>query len=214
MEIQSYEPYHIGIKLSSTMPVEVLRQKILPKLDSFGFNEVAEEKKAQNISHENEVIAKDGANRIELNYPLTALNTVGTDPKNTTETFTKLLNVIKSLGYELKGLTPSIDVVANVFVKTNKAPTILINNSVKCDLDPWKELNKNTNVNGLKIDLIDEEYGKESLRILVGPSSLSPTTQIVLSIRYVNIQTDPIIDFGMKLEDRVKRFVNSLEVNH
>lgn len=210
MEIQSFEPYHIGIKLNPSLPIDALRQKILPKLRSSGFNEVSEDKIPSNVSHEIEVIAKDGNNKIELNYPLSALNTVGTEPTGTTETFKKLLGIIESLGYEIKGVAASIDIVTNVFVKTDDDPTELINGSVKCDLNPWQELNKNTNVNGLKIDLIDEEYGKETLRIIVGPSSLSPTSQIVLTFRYVNIEPEPIIDFGLKLEERTKKFVNSL----
>lgn len=214
MEIQSYEPYHIGIKLNPSLPVETLRQKILPKLRSSGFNEVSEDKIPSNVSHEIEVIAKDGNNKIQLNYPLSALNTIGEDPVSTTETFKKLLEIIKSLGYEINGVAASIDIVTNVFVKTDADPTEIINNSVKCDLNPWQELHKNTSVNGLKIDLIDEETGKQSLRLIVGPSSLSPKSQVVLTIRYLHVEPEPIIDFGLKLEERTKKFVNSLGVKN
>lgn len=210
MEIQSYEPFHIGIKINPSMPIATLRKKLLPKLKESGFSVDTPDELAPNVTPQNEVIALDGKNRIELNYQLSSLNTVGEEPKSTTETFQKLLSLISKLGYEIKGIATSIDVVTNVFIKTDKDPTELINSSVKCDLKPWRELNENANVNGIKIDLVDEEYGKESLRLLIGPSSYSPTTQAVLTVRYLSTEAEDIIDFGKKLEERIMRFMKSL----
>ena len=212
MEILSYDPYHIGIKINQSLPMNILRQKILPKMRNSDFKVDVNDELPSNIKMENEVIGTDGENRIELNYPLTALNTVGTNPSKTTATFEKLLGVVNKLGYEMKGIASTIDVLTNVMVKTNEDPTKLINQSVKCDLGPWKEINKNTNVNGLKIDLIDEEFAKETLRILIGPSSLSPTTQVAFTIRYLNVEPKPVIDFGQKLEERIIKFAKSLGV--
>jgi len=212
MEIQSYDPFHIGIKINPSMPIAILRKKLLSKLRDSEFLVDAPDELAPNVTPENEVIASDGKNRIELNYKLSALNTVGEEPDSTTATFQKLLSVISKLGYEIKGIATSIDVVTNVFIKTDKDPTELINNSVKCDLKPWKELNENTNVNGIKIDLIDEEYGKESLRLMMGPSSYSPTKQVVLTVRYLSTEAEDIIDFCKKLEERIIRFMKSIGV--
>lgn len=211
MEITSFEPaYHIGIKVNPSMPVSTLRQKIIPKFNEAGFSNVAPERLASNVKHEIEVLANDGTVKIEMNYPLNALNTEGEDSEGTTKTFEKLLSILKDLNYEIKGFSTSIDVVTNVNVSTDKNPTKLINDSVKCNLEPWREMNPNTNVNGIKIDLIDDEYAKQSLRLLVGPSSLSPTTAIVVSLRYLTIEPDSIIDFGKNLNQRIIKFLESL----
>ncbi len=209
MEIQSYEPYHIGIKINASMPIEILRKKILPKLRESEFTVDTADELASNVTPKLEVIAVDGKNKIELNYQLSALNTIGEEPTSTTNTFKKLLSILSKLGYEIKGISTSIDIVANVFIKTDENPTKLINNSVKCDLSPWKELNENTHANGIKIDLVDEEYAKESLRLMIGPSTLSPTTQAVLTVRYLTMEAEDIIDFGNKLEERIIRFMKS-----
>ena len=211
MEILAYDPYHIGIKISPQFPIEQIRKKLLPKLRSSEFLVDVNDEIPTNIQHEVEVIAKDENNRIEFNYKLHALNTEGEDPIKTTNTFKKLLEVIGDSGFELKGIAPTIDIVTNVFVKTDSSPNELINNSIKCDLTPWSEINEEAKfVNGLKIDLIDEKYGKESLRIIIGSSSLNPTTQLALTIRYLHIETQPIIDFGENLQNRVIKFINSL----
>lgn len=211
MKITSFDPaYHIGIKVNPTMHVSTLRQKIIPKFKETEFSNVAPERLPSNVKHEIEVLANDGTVKIEINYQLNALNTEGEDSESTTKTFEKLLSILKELNYEIKGFSTSIDIVTNVIVSTDKVPTKLINDSVKCNLEPWRELNPNTNVNGLKINLIDEEYAKQSLTLLVGPSSLSPTTAIVVSIRYLTLEPDLIIDFGKKLNQRLIKFLESL----
>ena len=210
MEILSYEPYHIGIKISPALPMDILRSKLLPKLRETDFGVNAEDVLPSNVKMENEVLASKGKTKFEINYALTALNTVGVNPIDTTDSFEVLLSLLKKLGYEMKGVASSIDVLTNVTVKTDIDPTKLINDSVKCDLTPWRELNENTNVNGLKIDLIDEKFGRESLRMLVGPSSLSPTSQLVFSIRYLHIESEPIIAFGKTLENKIMKFAQSL----
>lgn len=211
MEIKSYDPYHIGIKINSQLPILHFREKILSNLRSAGLNTDNLEEHTSNVPSENEVIALDGKIRIEFNYKLNAVNTEGDDPIKTTNTFKKLLKVIEQTDLEMKGISTSIDVVTNVFVKTDSTPAELINKSIKCDLAPWKEINQDVEIlNGIKIDLIDEKFGKESLRIIIGPSSLNPTTQLALTIRYLHIETQPIITFGEKLEERVMKFLNSL----
>ena len=92
MEILSYEPYHIGIKINTSMPIPLLRKKILPKLRTSEFVVDTPDQLASNVTPQNEVIAVDGKNRIELNYQLSALNTIGEDPTSTTNTFKKLLS--------------------------------------------------------------------------------------------------------------------------
>jgi len=215
MKIDSFEPsYHIGMKINPSMQLLTLRQKIIPKLKEAGFSDVVPERLASNVTLENEVLANDGTVRIEMNYKLNALNIEGKDPENATKTFEKLVSLLKELNYEIKGLSSSIDIVTNAKILTDKDPTKLINDTVKCNLEPWKELNPNTNVDGIKIELIDEEYAKQALRLLVGPSSLSPTTAIVVSLRYLTTEPSDIINFGNKLNQRITKFLESLGVNN
>lgn len=207
MEIESFDPYHIGIKLNPTLNLPSFRLKVLQAMKDVGFNVVAQEQLNSNVQIE--VLATDKDVRIEFNYQVFALNTIGIEPKSTAELFQKLINMLKTIGYEIQALAPSFEILTNINVKTDNDPTKIINKSVNCNLESWKELNSNVNVTGLKVDLIDKEYGKEVLTVTVGPNPVRPSTTIILGIRYVQIEQEKIVDFSNKIEDRVLRFMKS-----
>lgn len=207
MEIESFDPYHIGIKLNPTLNLPSFRLKILQAMKDVGFNVVAQEQLDPNAK--TEIIVTDGDIRIELNYQVFALNTIGIEPKSTAELFQKLINMLKTMGYEIQALAPSFEILTNMNVKTDSDPTKIINKSVNCNLESWKELSSNVNVTGLKVDLIDNEYGKEALTITIGPNPVRPTTTTILGLRYLHIEEEKIVDFSNKIEDRVLRFMKS-----
>lgn len=208
MKIESYEPFHIGIKLNPAVLTHSLRVQLLNSLKDSGFDILAKSQPMPNARNEDLAIKND--TRIQLSYEKHALNTIGKNPKDTTEIFKEVLDLIVKMGYEIKAFAPQFEILINMNIITEKNPTQIINNSVKCNLDSWKELDSNVNVNGLKVALIDEKFAKQSLQMFLGPNPVRPTTTIILGIQYINIDKDEVIDFNNKIEDRSLRFVKSL----
>ena len=208
MKIESYDPFHIGIKLNPAVLTNTLRSQLLNSLKDSGFDILAKSQPLPNVRNEDLAIKND--TRIQLSYEKHALNTIGKNPKDTTEIFKGVLDLIVKIGYEIKAFAPQFEILINMNIITEKNPTQIINNTVKCNLDSWKELDSNVNVDGLKVTLVDEKFGKQSLQIFLAPNPVRPTTTIILGIQYMNIDKDEIIDFNNKIEDRALRFVKSL----
>lgn len=208
MKIESYDPFHIGIKLNPAVLANSLRRELLDSLKDSGFDILVKGQPMPNVRNEDLAIKND--TRIQFSYEKHALNAIGKNPKDTTEIFKEVLDLIVKIGYEIKAFAPQFEILTNINIITEKNPTQIINNSIKCNLDSWKELDSNVNADGLKVTLIDEKFGKQSLQMFLGPNPVRPTTTIILGIQYVNIDKDKIIDFNSKIEERALRFVKSL----
>jgi len=173
-----------------------------------GFTVVANDE--YNVSDKTEIIAKNDNTKIEFNYQLFALNTIGSVPKNVAKEFEKLVNLLSSLDYELENaLVVFYDVQSNVIIHSDEDSIKLISDSVKCDLDPWKEMNSNVKISALKIDLVDIEYGKEQMTITVGNNPVRPKSSLVLGLKYQQLEKDKVIEFCNKIDDRILRFMSS-----
>jgi len=208
MEIESYDPYHIGIKLNNTILLPVFRQKLIKAMKNLEMEVTAPDQMPSNVT--TEIITTEGDTRIEFNYKGFALNTIGNDPKQTSQFFSKLLKVLTTIGYELDSLAAFYEIVTNINIKSDINPTELINRTVNCNLESWKELGSDVNVNGLKIDLLDKEYGKEYMTILVGPNPVRPKSTLGINLRYQHLEDNKITEFSTKIEERVLKFVKSL----
>ncbi len=214
MEIESFEPYHIGIKLSAGLDVVKFRKEILDQMTSGGWNVIANPTTIPNPKTTPiEILSENNNIQTSFNYVLGALNTDGLEPSSTTNSFEKLFSILSTLGYEIQGMSTSVDITTNVYVKTDKVPSDIINNSVKCDLAEFKKLNNNTKVNGLRIELIDEEYAKESMTLIISPNPSKPKTSFLINFRYTHIEAQPIIDVGRNIDSKILKLLQSLEAN-
>lgn len=206
MKISSYDPYHIGIKLTPALSFQIFREKLLRSMNDAGMNVVINDL-IPNVPQE--VVFREENARIEFNYASIALNTIGNNPKDATELFKKLVNILTTMGYDVNGLAVLFEILSNINVTVDTDPNPLITNSVKCNLDEWREINNNISVNGLKIEATDEVYGKETLRILIGPNTIRPNT-LLLNINYRSVDVEKIVNFGNSLDKRVMSIVTSL----
>ena len=208
MKIESYEPFHVGIKLINTISLPAFRKRLIEGMKKQGFTVVANEE--YDSDNKTETIAKNDNAKIEFNYPLFALNTVGSVPKKVADEFEKLVNLLTSLDYELENALVSFyDILSNVIIHSDEDAIKLINNSVKCSLEPWKEINPNVQISALKIDLSDLEYGKEQMTITVGHNPVRPKSSLVLGFRYQLIEKDKVIEFCNKIDERISNFISS-----
>ena len=209
MNIESYEPFHVGIKLANTISLPAFRKRLLTGMKQQGFTIVADDE--YDADNKTETIAKNNNAKIEFNYPLFALNTVGSNPKQVAEEFEKLMKLLISLDYELENaLVVFYDVFSNVVIHLDEDPAKLIDNSVKCNLDPWKEINSNAHIAALRIDVADLEYGKGQMTMTIGPNPVRPKTSLVLGFRSQQLEKDKVIEFCNKIDGRILTFISSL----
>jgi len=207
MKVESYDPYHIGIKLSN-INLPIFREKVIKTMKSLDLHIIAKDEIPVNVP--TEILAKDEETKIEINYTSTAINTIGNNPQQTNQLFSKLLKILTTIGYELDALVGFYEIATNINIKSDKDPRELVNTSVNCDLSSWNDIGSDLKADGIKFDYVDKETAKDSLSITVGPNPVRPKNYLLVNIRYQHIEDDKIIDFGSKIEDRVLSLVGSL----
>ena len=208
LKIETYEPYHIGIKLTNALALPAFRKRIISAL-SEQTDFVVSGDTFDGLSP-NDVIAKINDVRIEINYQSQALNVIGDKPETTTTVFKKLLDILESLDYELEDtLVVFYEVLSNVLVSVDEDYSKVLTNSVSCNLDGFKELNPNVKVSTVKIDFVDKESGKESLDLVIGSNPVRPKTSMIFSFKYRTSKKEKTLDFSDKIEERVLTLLKS-----
>ena len=209
IEIESYEPYHIGIKLTSPLALPAFRKRIIGAMTKDSdFKDTSDNDFDATLP--NEVIAKLDDVKIEFNYQSLALNTVGDDPAKTSSTFKKLVSLLQSLDYELDNtLVVFYEVLSNIIIKINEDSLNMLTKSVNCNLDGFRELNPNVNVSVLKIDLVDKESRKESMELTVGTNPVRSKTSMIVGLKYRHTSNEKILEFNDKIKERVTVLLNS-----
>lgn len=105
MEIERYEPFHIGIKFESGHDMGVLRGRIRKALSSRTDYKVMGEPQIEpviGIAPGKAVLAVKDDVKIELNFPAAALNTIGENPKKVSDTFEEVASeILPSEGYDM-----------------------------------------------------------------------------------------------------------------
>ncbi|HEC91587.1 MAG TPA: hypothetical protein ENI51_01115 [Candidatus Atribacteria bacterium] len=106
MEIESYEPYHIGVKLSNFVNMRILRMRLKEELEKRKY-EILEEKDLFPLPLEKvkEYIAVKKKVKVELNYSVNAVNVIlelTRSPREVIVVFNDLLDVLSTFGYDLE----------------------------------------------------------------------------------------------------------------
>ena len=97
IEIETYEPYHIGIKLTSPFQIPAFRNRIINAMNNDpDFTDISGDDFDPNS--QNELLAKSDDVRIEFNYVSLALNTVGDNPSKTSIAFKKIITSFTIFG--------------------------------------------------------------------------------------------------------------------
>ena len=65
MNIESYEPFHIGIKLINTLSLPAFRKRLIEGMKGNGFTVIANNE--LDVDNKKEIIAKNDNARIEFN---------------------------------------------------------------------------------------------------------------------------------------------------
>ena len=107
MEIESYEPYHIGNKLNPVTNFDGLKTKLKEKLEVSGYSITEKSPSGQQIilGMPSEVLGIKNDVRVELNHLSQALNVIGTNPHDVSSVFKEITSFLPDIGYEIENLS-------------------------------------------------------------------------------------------------------------
>lgn len=206
IRIQSYEPYHIGIKINPSLATDLisLRYKLINSLGakSPGIDLT----KISSVSGI-EVLKSEKEERVELNYDAFALNTVGNNPKNTLRLFKKVVSGIESLDYDVDGFATFQEVVTNVNIKVQNKPIDILKKLSKVKLEPFRDISPIETI-GLKFGTPDNKEVIFNIILEVNP--VNPQSLLVMRILYRVRAKNKIIEFSNKIENTIYSFITSV----
>jgi len=212
VEIDSYEPYHIGIKLQSHISLETLGGKLRKTFKEKGFDipERAVTEMTLPILPSREVLGvKDGV-RVEFNVPVQALNTIGAEPEKVMNVFKDLISILSSLEYDLGASIAFYEIVASINIKTEKHPREAINKSIKADLGAFAEYGEIVK-DSFRIVNVAPTEKQGQINMTVEPSPSSPNTKYLIRLLYRVLEIEQIENFHQKLAERLIEVIESLE---
>lgn len=210
MEIESYEPYHIGNKLNPAMNFDSLSMKLKEELKTNGYS-VPEKtfSVGLNLVFVEILGTKDGT-RVELNYLAQALNVVGARPERVTEIFAEVSSILQNLGYETGTTTLFYEIITSIVIRTNGRPVDILNRSSSLDLGHLSVDEMNMNIIGLKIGGENPEKGK-LFTLSIEPNVTSPNSRLLVRLHYKSREKPDIELFNRDLNTKIVGLINQME---
>jgi len=217
MEIESYEPFHVGSKFRYYVD-----NLILAKL-----YEYYEKNKKKDFELNSDILSGDKyispilniiTNKkekltIQLNLSSNALNFVGNEPEMVIELFNDLLDNLPELGFELKSTFSFYEILTNVIVKLeeqDKKPSEIFekfSSNTLTKLNHIPDLGINYIRFSNKLVQVDDD---ERFNLEVSPNRTSPDKRIILKILNRSNDYNKIIEFQKNLEGTIKEIFNKL----
>lgn len=217
MEIESYEPFHIGSKFRYYVD-----NLILAKL-----YEYYEKNKKKDFELNSDILSGDKyispiiniiTNKkekltIQLNLSANALNYIGNEPERVVELFMELLEKLPELGFELKATFSFYEILTNVIIKLeeqDKKPNEIFekfSSNILTDLKNVPDLGINYIRFTNKLVQVDDD---ERFNLEVSPNRTSPDKRIILKILNRSNDYKKIIEFQKNLEESIKEIFNKL----
>lgn len=208
MKINSFSPYHIGIKLNPAIPIRELRQIILENVRTFNMEKIAGEIIQPNIS--TEILVKDNDVRIEMNFVALALNTVGENPKKVTDIFEKVVKLLSENNYDLKSLAIFYELVISAHIDHGGDSFKILNKAVKCNITSVKDLVSDMSVEGIKFNIGLEDKDQDALGLIVNISPINPSKFLLIKISYQTRNFEKISGLKNTIEEKLLTIAKSL----
>lgn len=213
MEIESFEPYHIGIKLRSKLTEGVggISQKLRNVFKNAGY-EILPEPSFQTgviIGTLAEDIAKKDGMKIQINYDANAINTIGEDPKKVIEGFESLLKLLGELGYDTAASILFYEILSTMTIKTNANPLEVLGSATKISTEDFSDLD--ASVTGIKISTKEIKSTGELFELIIEPKITSPKNRYHVKFLCRSPDVEKIRDFNSSLKSRIQKIIKSLE---
>ncbi len=214
MQIESYEPYHIGNKLNPATNFDSLKKKLKEKLQTAEYKITEETLSGQQVIFDKpiEVLGLKNDVRIELNHLAQALNVIGTNPENVSSIYMEINSFLPEIGYEIENLSLFFEIVTSIIVKSDgKSPKEILNDSIKLNMGSFfiNDI-QNTNIIGIRIGGENTE-NDNNFTLSIEPSTTSPNSRFMLNLRYRSKDKENIQIFHQELDEKIMQLLTQLE---
>ncbi len=212
LEVESYEPYHIGNKLNPATNFDSLKTKLKEKLKTTGYSVTEKMLSGQQIilGLSIETLGTKNDVRVELNHIAHALNVIGTKPESVTEIFTEITSILPDIGYELDKISLLYEIIASIIIKSDGKPIDILNKSVNLDLTSLSMDELNMNIIGMRIGGENTEKGK-SFALAIEPNVTSPSSRFLVKAKYWSKETVDIELFYKDLDTKIINLISQME---
>lgn len=212
MEIERYEPYHIGIKFESGHDLDRLWSRVREALKAREYDIPREPQFESRVGvvPSRAVMGVKGKTNVELNFAAGALNAIGEEPKDVSTIFKEVAtDILPSEGYDMDVVVSFYEIIANATVKSDREPVEVLNESAKLNLEPLKE--RRAIIAGLKINntftMRDKNYLTE---VIIEPSPSSPRNRFTVHLIYRSRNIGEISSFHDSVDDLISKIIHSL----
>lgn len=212
VEILSFEPYHIGMKLQAHVDLGLLgnklreylkdKQYVLPPRTPVEFV-VPIPAAAQVLGNKDDV-------RVWFNIAVFALNVTGPDPEKVNQVFKEINQALSDLGYDLSVVVVFYEILATIILTSNANPTQNINNSVHVNLDSMNELGEVV-VDSFRIVNLKPKEEQGVLNLVVEPNLNNPDKSYSARLQYRASKPEQIEAFHSTLKDKILKVIKSIE---
>ena len=214
LQIESYEPYHIGNKLNPATNFDSLKKKLKEKLQTAEYKITEETLSGQQVIFDKqiEVLGLKNDVRIELNHLAQALNVIGTNPENVSSIYMEINSFLPEIGYEIENLSLFFEIVTSIIVKSDgKSPKEILNDSIKLNMGSFfiNDI-QNTNIIGIRIGGENTE-NDNNFTLSIEPSTTSPNSRFMLNLRYRSKDKENIQIFHQELDEKIMQLLTQLE---
>ncbi len=209
-KIESFESYHVGIKLNPAGSLDILASKLRERLGTERGYVVPKDTVSESrirLIPPLETLATKNDVRIELNYIVGALNTIGTSPAEVSKTFADLPHYLIALGYELPAAVQYYEILATALIISDAKPADTLSKVVGRTIKGFDDLGP-FNVTALRFSFEDPK--KDSANLILEPSPTSPNSRLVLRVQYRSDDKGKIADFHQSINGRIEAFLASL----
>lgn len=214
LEIEAYEPYHIGNKLNPAMNFDSMKSRLRDCLKEAGYSVTDDTPQSGQqiiLNLGNEILGTKDDVRVELNHTAQALNVIGTNPSNVSDVFSEITSILEDIGYEIDKSVLFFEILSSIIVKSGDKPIELLNDTIKKSNLKSFPVNdvQDLNVVGVRIGG-ESSSGDSSFVLTIEPSVTSPSSRFVVKLQYRSNEKDNILNFHKDLNGNILEFVNRL----
>lgn len=207
LEIESYEPYHIGNKLNPATNFEALKDKLKEKLGEIGY-ELSKEN-FQGFTPSVEVLGKKENVKIELNNSAQALNVIGNSPEEVTQHYSELISILNNLGFEREDTIIFTEIITTPVIKSDGKPIAFLSDLFKKDPNSiaFKDID---GLDVIGIRLAEKNTKEEIFNVAIEPSPTSKSTRFKMRLHYRPQNSERIISFYENLNEDIINLIKQL----
>jgi len=209
MNVESFEPYHIGTKLIPDIDLNIFLEKITKVIEQNEY-EVPKEpiSNIQIIGSPTKIIGVKNDVRIELNFAAQALNVIGRNPSDVFDIFEEVQDLLPSIGYEIDATVLFYEIISTIIIKTDKDPVELLKKSTRLDFTAFEDI-YDLGVIGLRIS--NMEKNNILFNLIIEPNKTSPNSRFSVQLQFRSKEKEKIQFINNELENKILSIIQSLE---